>query len=260
MQRFVRFLPVAAILFGAVLGSVAGSAPASADTVTLTGTVTYEGTYSGDTLYVAAIDTVGPEDVILLDLQAYPVGAPPFDQPYSLSFDNGSTAPSVFVASFLDVDGGGVENVGSADVFGWYNGGTGPAQISSATSQSGLDFPLPRAEIHGTITLAEGMTQCRPDVTTGACGVEGFRPQSEVIGSGPYAIIGVYPGTYCVFADGPGPMGQLTACYGDPTCTSPTLVTLTEIEVRNNVDLDFSSLVPVEPSTWGWIKSRYREP
>ena len=230
----------------------------AADTITFSGMVSYQGAYSGDTLYVAVLDTSGVEDVTILDLQAHSVGAPPFDQPYSLEFDNSAAGPLLFVVSFLAVDGGGVGgDLGEADVFGWYNGGVSPAQISSASSQGGLDFQLPRAEIHGTLTLAPGQGEVRPDLSNDPlCATEGFRPPGQYSVSGPYAFIGIYPGTFCVYARGSSPM-EVRTCYGDPTCANPTLITLTETEVRTGVDLDFTDVVPARPLTWGEVKSRY---
>jgi hypothetical protein len=255
VPRFSRtalsFACIACILAAFPVGS-------AADTITFSGTVSYQGAYSGDTLYVVVLDTSGVEDVTILDLQAFSVGAPPFDQPYSLQFDNSAAGALVFVISFLDVDGGGVSDVGEADVFGWYNGGVSPTQISSASSQSGLDFPLPRAEIHGTLTLAPGQGEVRPNLSTDPlCRTEGFRPPAWHSVSGPYALIG-YPGTFCVYARGSGPMGEVRTCFGDPTCASPTLITLTEDEVRTGVDLDFTDVVPLRPLTWGQVKSLYR--
>jgi len=259
MFRPSCLVPVTTLALALTLVGVLHSpVPAGADIVTFSGTVSYQGTHSGDTLYVAVIDTVGPDDVTVLDLQAYEVGSPPFSQPYTLQFDNAAASPFLFVASFLDTDGGGVADVGGLDVFGWYDGNQSPAQVSSASSRSGLDFELPRAEIHGTITFAAGQAEARPDASPDpSCLLEGFRPRPVVNSSGTYAIVGLYPGSYCVNADGSGDSGYLKVCYGDPSCASPTAVTLTGTEVRNGVDLDFS-VVPVLPSTWGRVKSRYR--
>ena len=49
-------------------------AESTAAPVTLSGTINYQGTYSADTLYVAVIDTVGVEDVTIVDLAAIAVG------------------------------------------------------------------------------------------------------------------------------------------------------------------------------------------
>lgn len=83
-----------------------GTPPVYADPITFSGSVAYDGLYSGDTLYVAVLDTVGVEDVTLLDVQAIAVSPPPFDQAYMLNFDNTGVAATVLIASFLDVDGG----------------------------------------------------------------------------------------------------------------------------------------------------------
>jgi hypothetical protein len=231
---------------------------AGAVTITFSGTVSYQGSYSGDSLFVAVLDTTGVEDVDILALESFPVGPPPFNQPYSLDFDNTGVGAMLIVASFLDVDGGGVDSLSGADVLGWYSGGPSPAGVSSSTSQAGLDFDLPRAEIHGTVTFAAGQTQANVEVSDDpACVTDGFRPTVELSGSGPYSIIGVYAGTYCVAAEGFGSSGFLELCFGDPFCVTPTPVTLTATEVRMGVDLDFTTIVPTERTTWGRIKSRY---
>lgn len=246
--------------FGGLLAGclVAGLAVAAAALpVTFSGTVSYSGSYSGDSLYVAVLDTTGVEDVTLLDLQVFAVGAPPFSQPYVLNFDNDGLTNDLIVASFLDVDGGGVDSVSGNDVLGWYNGTIDPAPISPASSQVGLDFDLPLAEVHGTVTFAPGQAEANiwatSDVT---CEGDTFRPQVEVSSSGAYSIVGLYPGTYCVMGEGFGPTFFGFACFGG--CSSPTPVTLTQTEVRNNVDLDFTDTVPVEAVSWGQVKSKYR--
>jgi len=228
--------------------------------VTLSGTVTYDGSHTGDSLFVAVIDTTGAEDATLLDLQTIAVGPPPLSQPYSLTFDNTGVGAEVFVASFLDVDGGGIDSVGGGDVFGWYAGTATPMGVSSGSSQAGLDFALPRAELHGTITLTAGLTEARIDVTgDAACVLEGFRPGTFATSSGPYSVLGLYPGTYCVNADGnDSVLGYLRVCFGDATCVSPAAVTLTATEVRNGVDLDFTLATAVESSSWGSVKALYR--
>jgi hypothetical protein len=48
----------------------------------------------------------------------------------------------------------------------------------------------------------------------------------------------------------------LELCFGDPTCTDPTVITLGVAEVRTGVDIDFNA-VPAERVTWGRIKSRH---
>ena len=235
------------------LPHMAGAAP-----VTFSGTVGYQGTHSGDTLYVAVLDTTGVEDVEFLDLKAFSVGSPPFSQAFSLDFDNAGVGAMLIVASFLDVDGGGVDSLTGVDVLGWYSGGPAPTGISSSTSQAGLDFDLPRAEIHGTVTFAPGQTSADIEVSDDpVCATEGFRPRVELTSPGAYSIIGVYAGTYCVKAQGFAGSGPLEVCFGDPTCQSPTGITLGQTEVRTGVDLDFTAAVPTEKTTWGRIKSQY---
>lgn len=232
---------------------------ATADPITFSGTVTYQGTYSGDTLYVAVLDTVGVEDVTILDLQAIAVGPPPISEPYTLDFDNTGVSAELLIASFLDVDGGGVDDVGGADVFGWFGEGLVPQSVSSTASQSGLDFALPEAEIYGVVTLAAGQPDARVDVSNDlGCMTEGFRPGTFVMASGPYAIIGVYAGSYCVSADGSTRGGSVRVCYGDPTCVSPTPVTVGATDVATGIDLDFTAISPVERRSWGEVKAQYR--
>jgi hypothetical protein len=237
-----------------VLARGLGLARVSATPVTFSGTITYQGSYSADTLYTAVLDTSGTPDVNVLDSQAIPVGFAPYNQPYSLTFDNATAGPSLFVAALLDVNGNGL-----SDVFGWYAGAASPVGVSPATSHSGLDFALPRAEIHGTLTLTPGLSFARVDVSGDlSCTMEGFRPRPFFTTSGSYEIVGIYPGTYCVSADGYGFSGDLHVCYGDAKCVSPTPVTLTATQVQTGVDLDFSALSPVESTTWGRVKSLYR--
>jgi len=247
------------LLFAAV-GLVRALPEAAAAPITFSGTIAYDGIHTGDSLFVAALDTTGTEDVTLLDLQTIAVGPPPFSQPYSLTFDNTGVGQDLFVASFLDVDGGGIDSVGGGDVFGWYAGGPAPTAIVPDSSQSGLDFALPRAEIHGTLTLRPGQTEARIDVTGDpACVLEGFRPGTFAFSSGAYSILGIYAGTWCVNAEGTDPvLGTLRVCYGDPDCASPTLVPLTATEVRNGIDLDFTAITSVEKGSWGSLKALYR--
>jgi len=230
----------------------------AASPITFEGTITYTGTHSADSLYVAAVDTAGGLDVVILDLVVYPVGAPPISQPFSLTFDNLVASPTVFIASFLDVDGGGIDNVGGADVFGWFGEQPLPTGISTALSQTGLDFALPLAEIHGTVTLAPGQTEARIDVSQDtSCGMEGMRPGTYAFSSGDYAIIGVYAGPYCISADGNIMGSPVRVCHGDPSCTAPTVVTLAPTEIRTGIDLDFT-LTAVESASWRQIKNLYR--
>ncbi len=250
---------VAVILFLLVVGLVPLPSAVTADPVTFSGTISYTGAHAGDTLYVAVLDTVGVEDVTLLDVAAIAADPPPFSHAYSLDFDNSGASAELLIASFLDVDGGGLDDVGGADVFGWYGEGMMPAAVSSASSQSGLDFSLPRGEIRGTITFVFEQVEARVDVSSDlACMMEGFRPGTYLLAGGPYAINGVYAGTYCVSADGNTMSGSLRICHGDPTCKSPTTITLTEGEVVENVDLDFNDAVPVETTSWGSVKALYR--
>lgn len=102
------------------------------------------------------------------------------------------------------------------------------------------------------------MFNARPDATLDAlCLEEGFRPRPEDTATGPYVIRGLYPGAYCVSAEGSTGSGSLRVCFGDPDCESPTLVTLSAGEIRTGVDLDFTT-VAVEEVSWGMLKGRYR--
>lgn len=248
-----------ALILILVVAGLFGAMSAAANTITFTGTVGYAGDYSGDSLYVAVLDTTGAQDVNVLAIQAYAVSAPPFSQPYSLSFDNTTAGPLVTIVALLDVDGGGTSSVSGADIFGWLGQSETPAFISSATSDTFLDFLLPLAEIHGTLTFAPGQTDARVNITTPltGCLADGFRPSNPFLSEGAYAIIGVYEGSYCINGQGTTPGGNITTCYGDPSCSSSHYLNVGVADVVTGVDLDFSAAVPVVHTTWGLIKSRY---
>ena len=227
--------------------------------VTLSGSVTYTGSYSGDTLYVAVIDTTAEKDVSFLAIRAYPVGNSPLSQPYSATFPSSSAPPYVIVVALLDVDGGGLDSVSGNDIVGWYPGSADPVGVSSSASQSGLDFALPLAEVHGAITLASGQTEAWIEATQNeACSALGFRrPPVSVAGTGSYSIIGLYPATWCVYAEGNIPPGSFAhVCCGDPTCRNPLSFTLNENQVKMGVDLDFTGYVPARKASWGLLKVR----
>lgn len=248
-----------ALVLALAVAAMFGAAGTEAATVTVTGTVSYAGDYSGDTLYVAVLDTTGVEDVTLLDLQAYPVSAPPFGQPYSLSYDNTGVGPLVMVVALLDVDGDGTNSVSGADIFGWYGEAPEPAGISSATSNTDIDFFLPLAEIHGTLTFAPGQTEARVNITTPVTGClnGGFRPNDPFTSDGAYAVIGIYEGEYCISAEGNTSNGYTVVCYGDPSCATENYVSVGIGDIVSGIDFDFSATVPVERTTWGLIKSHY---
>ncbi|NNF05547.1 MAG: hypothetical protein HKN21_02185 [Candidatus Eisenbacteria bacterium] len=228
-----------------------------AETITYSGTVSYDGVHMGDSLYVAVIDTTGVDDVDLLAIQSYAPGAPPFSVGYSLDFDNEEVGSSLIIASFLDVDGGGIEMLTGSDVFGWYAGTVTPTGVSSSGSQSGLDFDLPRAEIRGTVTFAPGQEWADIEFHTDAsCLGNEFRPTLELTSSGEYEVQGLYAGTYCVRADGEAKQGSVEVCFGDPNCETPTLITLGDTDIQTGVDLDFS-VVGTEKISWGGIKNRH---
>jgi hypothetical protein len=231
---------------------------AHASTVTITGSVSYSGPYQGDTLYVAVLDTNQTGHDQFLDLKAYSVGAPPLNQAYSLSFDNTSAPSEVIVAALLDVDGGGADSVSANDILGWYASTATPTALASSTSHSNIDFSLPEGEIQGMLTFAPGQTYAYIVVSQSCSGGVFSRPAAEFTHTGPYAMRGVYPGLWCVFAFGFIPPFTFTAiCYGDPTCENPTLLSITGSETLTNIDLDFSGNVPAGNTTWGRLKSKY---
>lgn len=227
--------------------------------ITLSGTVEYYGPYNGDSLYVAVIDTAGP-DKGLYSVLAFDVGNSPLAQPYAFNLDSASAPPRIWIAALLDVDGGGVDSVGALDVVGWYGSFPVPVELSTDSPQSGLDFTLPTAEIHGEVTFVAGQSGAEIQATPhDDCGLQRLsRPSVELSGSGPYSLIGLYAGTYCVRADGwgSGPVPD-TVCYGDFSCANSWLITLADGQVVTQVDLSFLDPAPVERSTWGLLKSRY---
>jgi len=71
------------------------------------------------------------------------------------------------------------------------------------------------------------------------------------------ADLRVYPGTYCVSAACLVLSESRRICYGDASCENPTGITLTDTEVRTDVDFDFST-VGIQSSAWGPLKSLFR--
>jgi hypothetical protein len=249
----MRYCVPALVFLVCLIPVLANGAP-----ITLSGIVTYDGPYDGDTLYVALLDTSLSDDGPFVTV-AYDVGNSPVSQSFTFNLDNALIPPVVWVASLLDVDGGGVDSIGVADVVGWYDGNPIPVEVSTATSHSGLDFALPTAEIHGAVTFAP--VQAGAEIVAmpyPRCGLRGLaRPSVELSASGPYSIIGVYAGVYCVQAYGWGGPVQNRVCFGDFTCVDPTSITLGEGEAMHGVNLSFVNPAPVERSTWGTLKSRY---
>ena len=246
---------VLALLFLACLVPVV----ATGASITLSGTVTYNGPYNADSLHVAVLDTTGP-DTRLYAVLSFDVGNSPVSQPYTFNLDNTLAPPVVWVAALLDVDGGGPDSIGTADVVGWYDSNPIPVELSTATSQSGLDFALPTGEIHGAVTFVPG--QDGAEIWASAfsqCGRNGLsRPMVSIPATGPYAIIGLYAGTYCLHAYGwgTGPVPNVV-CFGDFTCVDPTPVAVGEGEVVHGVNISFINPSPAERTTWGTLKSRY---
>ena len=233
----------------------------TAAVVSFSGTVTYSGSYAADTLFVAVMDTntVSSEPTFLV-MGAIPVGPPPFSQPFDVSFDNALATGPLIVAAALDVDGGGSQTIGGGDIVGWYASTPDPALISPATSLTGIDFSLPLAEIHGTVTFGPDQTSASVNAkSNGNCQSDSFQPMLSLGSTGPYAMLGLYAGTYCIRGDGQSTsLGWISICYGDPLCASSTPVTLTTSQVVSGVDLDFSIIAPNEQTTWGAVKSAYR--
>lgn len=234
---------------------------ADAEIVTFSGTISYDGSYAADTLYVAVMDTStagGEPDFIATG--AWAVGPAPFSQPFELQFDNALMTGPVIVAAALDLDGGGLGATGPGDIVGWYASTPDPALVPTTASRSDLDFFLPKAEIRGTVTFAPDQFMCFISATPSTdCHGDHFAPMPEPDATGPYAILGLYAGTYCVEAEGASmSSGWLRICHGDPQCIEPTTVTLTESQVATGVDLDFSVVAADERTTWGAAKSAYR--
>lgn len=253
-------LVLSALMLAAAL-PILGVAEAEAGLITFSGTVSYSGAYAADTLYVAVLDTntAGQEPTFIV-VGAYPVGAPPYSQPFEVTFDNAMATGPLIVAAALDVDGGGLATIGGGDVIGWYSGTPNPSLVSAAASLSGLDFAMPRAEIRGTVTFGPDQSSAYVGANVNPdCQGDSFQPQVQMGAEGAYAMLGLYPGTYCVHGGGvSASIGWIGVCYGDPTCAAPTLVTLTTSQVVNGVDLDFSVITPNEPVSWGALKSAYR--
>lgn len=244
-------------LLGCSLAGVmlfAPAAPTTATPVTFSGTIVYSGTYSGDSLFVAVFDTTGS---VVRGLDVVAAGSPPFARPYSVLFDNASASGSLIVVALLDVDGTGFDpdsadaSVSDADILGWYPGTAAPNFVDPSTSRTGLDFGLPTGEIHGTVTLDAGQAWAEVEAYTT---VDLWSLRSvELTSSGPYALRGVYAGSYWVIAW--APFGEI--CYGDVTCAAPSTLMLTPGQVLGGIDLDFTGLAVV-PQSWGRIKSLYR--
>jgi hypothetical protein len=231
--------------------------------VTFSGTVTYNGSYSADSFYVAVIDTTDNMD--LLGYVALPAGSPPFSLPYVVEFDNAWATIPLWLVALLDADSSGIDPDSldnaytNSDILGWYGSQPDPIMIPPDVSQSGLDFFLPTAEIHGTLTFGTEQT----DTWVWARSEGGFETASftyDAAGhtSAPYELRGVYAGDWYVMgAADCGSAGDKTICYGDPTCQNPTLIHLNEGQVLVGIDFDFRPC-PVEETSWGRIKHLYR--
>lgn len=234
---------------------------AGAEIVTFSGTVTYTGSHMADTLFVVVVDTTGSgEYPEFLAIGAFAVGAPPYSQPFNLSFDNALATGPLIMAAALDIDGGGVQNIGAGDLVGWYENTQDPVLLPSTASQANLDFYLPLAEIHGTVTFVPDQLGAYISPVPGLdCEGDHFQPTPDLDAPGPYIILGLYPGTYCVHGKGfTSALDFLEVCYGDPDCASPTLLTVTGAEIFTDVDLDFTTVAADEPISWGAVKSAYR--
>jgi hypothetical protein len=258
-NRFLRLFLPCLLLSLAMACLVVRSTPAAI--VSFSGTVTYDGSYAADSLYVAVMDTnTAGSEPSFIGMSALAVGPPPFSQPFEISFDNALATGPLVVAAALDLDGGGIATINSNDIVGWYASAPDPTLISPATSHSGIDFSLPKAEIRGAVTFGPDQLIASINALTGEdCQGYTFHSQLEMDATGPYTILGLYPGTYCVNGGGLSmSLGWFSVCYGDPLCTSPTFVTLTESQIVTGVDLDYSAITPTESTTWGTVKGAYR--
>lgn len=250
LRAMVLFPATAALLW---------TSGAAAETITFSGSVAYTDRLNpAHTLYVAVLDTSGTGGATVLVRHAYQVTTTPIAIRYSLDFDDTGVSPQVAVVGLADVDGGGPDTVSSADVFGWYSGGTSPTFVSSTVSRDDLDFVLPYTTVQGTLKFATGQTEARVRFSPDAqCLVKWFRPTAVFTSEGTYALAGVYAGTYCVRAEGINAKGHTFICYGDPTCADPTPVTIGPSFTKSGIDFDFTQAVPVIHTTWGLLKSRY---
>jgi hypothetical protein len=252
-----RIFILGSVFLAMLLPAVVGGAP-----LTLSGTISYNGPYNGDSLFVAVIDTATGGDLGFVAVLGFDIGNSPVSQPYAFNLDSSAAPPTVWIAALLDVDGGGLDKkAGPADVLGWYGSAPIPTDVSTAGSQSGLDVTLPTGEIHGTVSFVPGQTGAEIFVSPQPfcmTQVKLTHPPVEVGAPGPYAVIGVYAGSYCLtalgYGVGPGP---LVVCYGDYTCSSPHSVAVGEGEVVNGVDISFADPTPVDRTTWGRLKARY---
>jgi hypothetical protein len=260
-MRFSRLL-LTAVACAFVLGAVSVG---NAATVTFSGTVSYTGSYVADTLYCAVMDTTGmgggggrAGGPTLLAYQALPIGSAPFAVPFSLDLDNAGLTSGLWLACLLDVDHTGfvpdsLNNVvTTADLVGWYDGHSEPVLVDPSTSHAGLDYSLGTGEIRGNIVFAVGQSDAE---VRGLSVPNGWNAENiRLTGSGPYALLGTYAGSYVVTTYG-GPFGQL--CWGDPTCVAPTILTLSDGQIVTGIDFTYSTS-PVEAETWGRVKTRYR--
>ncbi len=255
----MKTIPVRSLTATLLLLCAASAAPATP--VVFTGTVSYSGSHAADSIYVVVIDE---STDVLLAIDRIAAGTPPYGRAFSLSFDNAGVGPDVGLLALIDRDGSGFDwAVGTnnpaadpltpGDVLGWYAGQQDLVVLSPASSQTGLDFAMPTGEIHGTVTLVSGQTNPFILVTTQVGGDVAGEAEVAVLASGPYQVVGVYPGTWLV----QGISDQGDICFGDPTCATPTFITLGLGEVRTGIDIDFSPL-PVEAESWGSVKSLYR--
>ncbi len=220
--------------------------------ITFSGTVSYTGSYSVDSLYVVAVDI---NVSLVFGYVALPAGPPPLSLPYAIDFDNAGAIHPLMLAAILDIDGSGFDPsslagmIPSANIVGWYASQANPTMVDVGSSQAGLDFFLPTAEIRGTFTFHDGQTW----VDLYAQPMGGFGRLAHYDVAGPYELRGLYPGTWVAGAFGP----DFSMCYGDPTCMNPTAIPLASGEIRTGIDFDFST-VAVEGTSWGKVKSLYR--
>lgn len=240
------------------------TSPGRTTPVTLSGQVTYDGSYdSAQSLYVILIDT---QTETLVCTDTLTVAGTPFVADYSLTFDNAGLSSEAGVFALLDVDNSGsgvdIDGLGTpGDVIGyhgsWESGTYEPEFVSPSVSQTGLDFALPKAEIHGYATFVDS----RAPVHIEACSCPGhWCPWVfDLSSSGDYSLI-IYAGEWFVrgvvgdYQDSYCYVGAGGYCDADPECTA---LTLDDETVLTGIDITIHVPSPIETQTWGRIKAGY---
>ncbi|MFN8178528.1 MAG: hypothetical protein U0167_11375 [bacterium] len=247
------------VTVGSVVLAVACAATAAP--VTLSGTVSYDGSYgAGDSLYVSVIYVTSHVPVVLGYVALpRPSPRPHFSVPFTVGFDNATAPDSVAVLAILDEDHSGFDPdsldnaITVPDILGWFDGHANPRGVDASSSQTGLDFALPKGEIHGGVAFAPGQTWAA--VVPRAVPSDVNAKWADLGAPGSYAVIGLYAGDYIVH--GQSDVGDM--CWGShPRCVNPDVLSLGDGEIRTGVNLDFGVLLPVSPWSWGRLKAGYR--